>query len=97
MFAGPFYFKSQIENMVKKNVQGIPELNSRINSWIGLECPPASEQAEYCFHRGILNKRITSSLVAKDQNLRKLKERIDEIGITIIEMLESKDQPENGL
>jgi len=91
MFAGPFYFKSKIENMVKKNVQGIPELNSRINSWISLECPTIPEQAEYCFHRGVLNKRIANSLTAKDQNLRKLKECIDEVGITIIETLESKE------
>ncbi|MBB6107666.1 AAA domain-containing protein [Mucilaginibacter lappiensis] len=99
MFVGPFYFKSKIENMVRKNVQGIPELNSRINSWISLECPTLAEQAEYCFHRGILNKRIANSLIIRDQNLRKLKERIDEIGITVIEMLESKESnhSKNGL
>jgi DNA transposition AAA+ family ATPase len=71
ILSGPGYFKSSIEDWKDKGIKGIPEVYSRINSWITLQAPLKKEKIQLIREFGINDERFEQNC-DKIPNFREL-------------------------
>lgn len=83
VISGPNYFKDNLEYWASRNKQGIPELITRINSWVHLEVPTIYEMKAICKEYQVTDPQVVKGLTYQTDNFRTLHNRIVEF---LIEM-----------
>lgn len=78
VFAGPQYFKDNIEKWKNRGVQGVPELYRRMNHWETLEPPTQQEVRAFCINSGIDDRQFISELFKTAENFADIQDRIVE-------------------
>jgi len=78
VFAGPQYFKDNIEKWKNRGVQGVPELYRRINHWEVLDPPKKHEVRAFCINSGIDDTEFISELFKVAENFSDIRDRIVE-------------------
>ena len=72
ILGGPEYFKSRVKDWKNSNKPGIPEVYSRINSWIDLDPPTLKEKIAFANEYGIYDKAFIKYLDKNCYDFRKL-------------------------
>src|SRR3989338_3636077 len=78
VFAGPQYFKNNIEKWKNRGVQWVPELYRRINHWEILEPPTKLEVRAFCIRSGIEEEAFIGELYKTAENFAEVRNRIEE-------------------
>lgn len=78
IFAGPQYFKEQIEKWKNRGVQGVPELYRRINHWEELELPTRQEVKAFCYNAGVDDENFIAQLHKSSENFAEIQNKIIE-------------------
>jgi hypothetical protein len=73
---GTNQFKTKMDTWQKKEVQGIPELCSRIYSWIDIPTASDNEKLQILKQNGIADPTDVRELVKKSSDLRKLYQNV---------------------
>lgn len=89
IMAGPAYFKRKLIKWSNANVDGVPELYSRISHWEDLQCPTKDEVRKICKAMGVVNddfirelqscKNFRRIYLAIDNHLQELEEIKNEL------------------
>lgn len=90
IFSAPDYFHLELLRDAKKNLKGIPEFLSRINSWIYVPAPSYEEKYALCQARGIINPNLIKA-ICKDpeyKNFRDLSSKLQELGLEAVKRVE---------
>jgi type II secretory pathway predicted ATPase ExeA len=72
ILGGPDYFKSRVKDWKDANKPGIPEVYSRINSWIDLEPPTSKEKMALANEYGVFDKVFIKYLDKNCHDFRKI-------------------------
>jgi len=78
IFAGPDYFKSNIESWKNRGVTGIPEVYRRINHWETLDPPTKDELRAFCHRFNINDESFIEELFQNTDNFGDAINRIKE-------------------
>jgi len=78
IFAGPQYFKDNIEKWVNKGIVGIPEVYRRINHWEELSPIQKTEVRAIANHFGINDESFITRVFKTSENFAEVRYRIDE-------------------
>lgn len=71
ILGGPDYFRNRVKDWKDSNKPGIPEIYSRINSWIDLEPPTSKEKMALANEYGIFDKPFIKYLDKYCHDFRK--------------------------
>lgn len=78
IFAGPEYFRTNMEKWRDRGVVGVPELYRRINHWEELSRPTKAEVREFCHFNNINDTRIISDIFNTQNNFGGIQNYIDD-------------------
>lgn len=95
ILAGPKYFEKNITEMVKKGVEGLPELNRRILTWIELTTPSSQEKRALMMEYGIRNQGLLNSLSmsSRHNTLSDIYNLVTVFGMKVNRFLEDYEDP----
>ena len=76
VLAGVEYFLKEVEKVVEKHRQGMPEFYGRISYWLTLNTPTRDEMRSICHANGVTDKHEVAEMV-KSENFRRLFHKIE--------------------
>lgn len=72
MISGPEYFRDNLNTWIEAKIQGMNELESRIDFEVTLNLPTLKEKKFVCINEGITDTEIIKSIAARSNNFRSL-------------------------
>ena len=78
VFAGPEYFRSNIEHWKNRGIVGVPELYRRINHWVELPRPTKAEVRFFCHCNDINDEKIITEIFNTQDNFGGIQNYIDD-------------------
>jgi len=82
VLSGPGYFKNKVLKWVTKDIEGIPELYTRINFWQELSLPSRTEVKAVCEANEVMDIELIRNIQDTCKDFRSIMNAINRIKIT---------------
>ena len=77
IFSGPEYFIKKLKSWIKDEVEGMKELDTRIDLFVKLSAPTYKEKKYVCVKEGVIEPNKIREICSNSQNFRDLFREID--------------------